>query len=100
MSQQWGGINALNYYFPIILEKSLGLSNLLARVLTGANATSYMISSGIAFWLIERSGRRSLMMWGLGLQGFAYVMVALSVGLLATNPTKVSLAIRWKGRFH
>ena len=31
------------------------------------------------------------MMWGLGLQGFAYVMVALSVGLLATNPTKVSL---------
>lgn len=86
--QQWGGINALNYYFPIILEKSLGLSNLLARVLTGANATSYMISSGIAFWLIERSGRRSLMMWGLGLQGFAYVMVALSVGLLATNPTK------------
>lgn len=84
--QQWGGINALNYYFPIILTKSLGLSTLLARILTGANATSYMISSALAFWLIERTGRRSLMMTGLGLQGFAYVMVALSVGLLATNP--------------
>ncbi|KAK4690950.1 hypothetical protein P7C71_g5951, partial [Lecanoromycetidae sp. Uapishka_2] len=84
--QQWGGINALNYYFPIILTKSLGLSTLLARILTGANATSYMISSALAFWLIERTGRRSLMMTGLGLQGFAYVMVALSVGLLITNP--------------
>ncbi len=84
--QQLGGINALNYYFPIILTKSLGLSTLLARILTGANATSYMISSALAFWLIERTGRRSLMMTGLGLQGFAYVMVALSVGLLATTP--------------
>ena len=35
------------------------------------------------------------MMWGLGLQGFAYVMVALSVGLLATNPTKVSQPKTW-----
>ena len=34
-------------------------------------------------------------MWGLGLQGFAYVMVALSVELLATNPTKVSQSKTW-----
>lgn len=39
------------------------------------------------------------MMWGLGLQGFAYVMVALSVGLLATAPTKVGLTMKWSGRF-
>lgn len=84
--QQFGGINALNYYFPIILTKNLGLSTLLARILTGANATSYMISSGLAFWMIERFGRRSLMMSGLALQCFAYVTVALSVGLLNTAP--------------
>ncbi len=84
--QQFGGINALNYYFPIILTKNLGLSTLLARILTGANATSYMISSGLAFWMIERFGRRSLMMSGLALQCLAYVMVALSVGLLNTAP--------------
>lgn len=40
------------------------------------------------------------MMWGLGLQGFAYVMVALSVGLLATDPTKVSLPTKWDRKFH
>ena len=87
--QQFGGINALNYYFPIILTESLGLSELLARILTGCNATSYMISSGFCFWMIERFGRRSLMLSGLGLQGLAYIMVAISVALLATAPNQV-----------
>ena len=87
--QQFGGINALNYYFPTILKDSLGLSDLLSRILTGCNATSYMISSGLCFWMIERFGRRSLMLSGLGLQGLAYVMVALSVALLSTAPNQV-----------
>ncbi|KAF2679419.1 general substrate transporter [Lentithecium fluviatile CBS 122367] len=82
--QQFGGINALNYYFPIILEQSLGMSNFMARVLTGCNATSYAISSALAFWMIERIGRRSLMMGGAALQFFAYVMVAIAVALLYT----------------
>jgi MFS family permease len=60
----------------------------MARILTGCNATSYMISSALAFWMIERFGRRSLMLTGAGLQCFAYVMVAMSVGLLATAPDK------------
>ena len=87
--QQFGGINALNYYFPIILTESLGQTPLLARILTGCNATSYMISSGLCFWMIERFGRRSLMFSGLGLQCLAYVMVAISVAMLATAPTQV-----------
>ncbi|TVY32146.1 Sugar transporter [Lachnellula subtilissima] len=84
--QQFGGINALNYYFPIILTENIGLSEFMARVLTGCNATSYMISSGLCFWMIERFGRRSLMLSGLVLQCGAYVMVALAVGLLAIAP--------------
>jgi MFS family permease len=84
-----GGINALNYYFSIILEQNLGMSELMARVLTGVNATSYCISTALAFWIIERAGRRVLMLSGLCLQGFAYVMVAIAVGLLATAPQQV-----------
>ncbi|RDW69809.1 hypothetical protein BP6252_08829 [Coleophoma cylindrospora] len=86
--QQFGGINALNYYFPIILTESLGLSELLARILTGCNATSYMISSGLCFWMIERFGRRSLMLSGLGLQCLAYVMVAIAISQLTSAPTQ------------
>lgn len=84
--QQMGGINALNYYFSIILQDNLGMSELMARVLTGANATSYCISTALAFWMIDRFGRRTLMMSGLGLQGFAYVMVSIAVALLVTAP--------------
>lgn len=84
--QQMGGINALNYYFSIILEQNLGMSELMARVLTGVNATTYCISTALAFWMIERAGRRFLMLWGLGLHGFAYIIVAISVGLLASAP--------------
>ncbi|PSN70514.1 general substrate transporter [Corynespora cassiicola Philippines] len=82
--QQFGGINALNYYFPIILQDSIGMSELMARILTGCNATSYAISSALAFWMIDRFGRRSLMIGGATLQFFAYLMVAIAVALLHT----------------
>jgi MFS family permease len=91
--QQFGGINALNYYFPIILTENIGLSELMARILTGCNATSYMISSGLCFWMIERFGRRSLMLSGLGLQCFSYIMVAIAIALLTDAPFQVSSTV-------
>ncbi|GAB7358117.1 hypothetical protein MBLNU230_g0276t1 [Neophaeotheca triangularis] len=84
--QQMGGINALNYYFTIILTESLGMTELVARILTGANATSYCISTAMAFFIIDRKGRRFLMMTGSSLQCFAYIMVAVAVAMLATAP--------------
>lgn len=62
----------------------------MARILTGCNATSYMISSGLCFWLIERCGRRVLMLSGLSLQCFAYIMVAISIALIGNAPFQVS----------
>jgi MFS family permease len=62
----------------------------MARILTGCNATSYAISSALCFWMIERFGRRSLMLTGLALQFLAYLMVAIEVALLAHAPFQVS----------
>lgn len=87
-----GGINALNYYFSIILENNLGMSEMMARILTGCNATSYCISTALAFWMIDRYGRRALMITGLWLQCIAYIMVAVAVAMLATAPQQVSPA--------
>jgi MFS family permease len=67
------------------------MSELMARVLTGANATSYCISTAMAFWIIDRRGRRFLMLTGLSLQCAAYIMVAIAVAMLATAPQQVSL---------
>ena len=61
----------------------------MARVLTGCNATSYMVSSALCFWMIERFGRRQLMLSGLSLQCMAYVMVAISIALLSQSPFQV-----------
>ena len=83
--------NALNYYFSIIHQDNLGMSELMARVLTGANATSCCISTAMAFWIIDRRGRRFLMLIGLSLQCAAYIMVAIAVAMLATAPQQVSL---------
>lgn len=82
--------NGLNYYFSIILQNNLGMSELMARILTGANATSYCISTALAFWIIDRRGRRFLMLTGLSLQCAAYIMVAVAVAMLATAPQQVS----------
>lgn len=68
---------------------NIGLSDLMARVLTGCNATSYMISSALCFWLIERCGRRALMLTGFSMQCLAYVMVAISIALLDRAPFEV-----------
>jgi hypothetical protein len=45
-----------------------------------------MISSALCFWMIERFGRRQLMLGGLGLQCLAYVMVSIAVGSQSTAP--------------
>lgn len=65
------------------------MTEFMARVLTGCNATSYAISSALCFWMIDRFGRRGLMISGSSLQFFAYIMVAISVALLANAPTQV-----------
>lgn len=65
------------------------MTEFMARVLTGCNATSYAISSALCFWMIDRFGRRDLMISGSSLQFFAYIMVAISVALLANAPTQV-----------
>lgn len=69
--------------------RNVGMGEMMARILTGCNATSYMISSGLCFWLIERCGRRVLMLSGLSFQCLAYVMVAISIALLDQAPFQV-----------
>lgn len=69
---------------------NVGMNEMMARILNGCNATSYMISSGLCFWLIERCGRRVLMLSGLSFQCLAYVMVAISIALLDQAPFQAS----------
>lgn len=60
--QQFGGINIMSYYLPTIMEKAVKLEKSTARLLTACNAISYMGFAGLAVSLVERIGRRGLMM--------------------------------------
>lgn len=64
MFQQISGINLITYYAGTIYQQSIGLSELLSRILAACNGTEYFLASWIAFFTIERYGRRPLMLFG------------------------------------
>ncbi|KAL0564080.1 hypothetical protein V5O48_017975 [Marasmius crinis-equi] len=82
--QQLVGINVTSYYLPLVLEDSVGLSSSLSRLLAACNSVSYLVFSFAGLILIERAGRRKLMMWGAAGQCVCYVLIA---GLLSQQHT-------------
>lgn len=62
--QQICGINLITYYATFLFENSLGFSPGMSRLLAAANGTEYFLASLVALPLIERTGRRKLMLVG------------------------------------
>ena len=69
---------------PLVLQNSVGLSNNLSRLLAACNSVSYLIFSFAGLYLIERAGRRKMMMWGAAGQCFCYIFIS---GLLSQSNT-------------
>ncbi|ORX35622.1 sugar transporter [Kockovaella imperatae] len=61
--QQLCGINLITYYAPVIFEQSVGLSHHVSLLLSGFNGIAYFFSSLIPISLIDRIGRRKLMLF-------------------------------------
>jgi len=61
--QQISGINLITYYAPVIY-RNLGISPFLSLLLGALNGTEYFIASWPAVFLVERVGRRKLMLFG------------------------------------
>ncbi|UNI23831.1 hypothetical protein JDV02_009625 [Purpureocillium takamizusanense] len=75
--QQFEGINIMSYYLPTVLIQAVGLSNQLARLLTAVNSVTYLIFSCISIPLVERWGRRGLMMVSTAGQGAAFLVITV-----------------------
>jgi hypothetical protein len=52
----------MSYYLPLVLINSVGLSNSMSRLLSACNATSYFVFACVAVIMVERFGRRGLML--------------------------------------
>ncbi len=61
--QQLSGINLITYYAPVIFEQSVGMSHDLSLLLAGFNGVAYFLSSLVPIWIIDRLGRRKLMLF-------------------------------------
>ncbi|KAJ5650871.1 uncharacterized protein N7484_004594 [Penicillium longicatenatum] len=91
MMQQISGINLITYYATEIFENSVGMSHNTALLLSGFNGVAYFFSSLVPIWVIDRLGRRKLMMFAVVGQGCCMAILAGTVwngghaaGLVAT----------------
>lgn len=72
--QQLSGCNAVIYYLPVLLQNSLGESNLMALILGGVNMIIYAIFATFSWFFIEKVGRRKLFLGGSYLQLIAMII--------------------------
>jgi sugar porter (SP) family MFS transporter len=90
--QQWGGINVVLYYMPVLFQNSLGLDENLSLILAAINSVNMTVCLVLAtFFVVERVGRRKLMLGGSFGQGTCFLMVA--VGLAVNNHSGSILSI-------
>ena len=92
MFQQISGINLITYYAAFIYENNIGLDGLLSRILAACNGTEYFLASLIPIFIVEKAGRRPLMIFGAIGTSLSMVVLAISTsfegqtapGLVAT----------------
>ncbi|KAL1861527.1 hypothetical protein Daus18300_008790 [Diaporthe australafricana] len=77
--QQLSGINLITYYAPVIFQQSVGLTHNMSMLLAGFNGVAYFLSSLIPIWVIDRLGRRKLMLFAAAGQGCCMAILAGTV---------------------
>lgn len=80
--QQMSGSNLVSVYAPILFQQNLGLSPELSRILSGGALTWKFLSSFIAFFTIDRLGRRAVFM----ISGFGMACCMVSLAITTSFP--------------
>ncbi|KAI0471854.1 general substrate transporter [Xylariaceae sp. FL0804] len=93
--QQFSGINVTSYYLPLVLIRSVGLDEKLARLLAACNSVSYLLFSFIAIPNVERWGRRKMMMYSALGQGLCYLAITICIRYSEYAPAGKPARTRW-----
>ncbi|KAI1339974.1 general substrate transporter [Xylariaceae sp. FL0016] len=59
---QISGVNLITYYAPVIFQETLGMSRNLSLLITGFNGLEYWLATFIPIPLVDRVGRRPIML--------------------------------------
>jgi hypothetical protein len=100
----------VTYYAATIYENEIGLSPFISRILAACNGTEYFLASWISVFIIEKVGRRKLMLFGAAGMSGSMVVLAVMTKIGGTGPGIVAaaflfifntfFAIGWLGEFH
>ncbi|KAK7977376.1 hypothetical protein PG988_004866 [Apiospora saccharicola] len=75
--QQFSGINALGFYFPTLLHENVGFNEQMSRLLTAVSGTIYLVAAFGSLFVIDRVGRRKLMLNGAVGMSVCHLIAAL-----------------------
>ncbi|AQZ17373.1 YDL199C [Zygosaccharomyces parabailii] len=78
MFAQLNGINVISYYAPLVFEQA-GWVGRKAILMTGVNGIMYIISTLPPWILVDKWGRKPMLMTGSIFMGFALVFISLSM---------------------
>ncbi|CAM1510939.1 Fc.00g084520.m01.CDS01 [Cosmosporella sp. VM-42] len=86
LGQQFTGSNMINYYAPVIFQENMGVSRNLSLILGGCAQCTYLVGSIIPVFLMDRFGRRTLLMICSAGLCFCFVMVTILLSIGSTGP--------------
>ncbi|KAI0440504.1 hexose carrier protein [Xylaria telfairii] len=75
--QQFGGINVMSYYLPTLLIESVGLEDRMARLISALASVAYLFASLIAAPMVERFGRRMMMLISTLIQLICFILITV-----------------------
>ncbi|PYI33431.1 general substrate transporter [Aspergillus indologenus CBS 114.80] len=85
LGQQFTGSNMINYYGPVLFQETMGMSRNLSMLLGGGMQCTYLVGSAIPVFLMDRFGRRSLLMICSAGLCLCFVMVTILLSLNRTD---------------
>ncbi|KAJ5641352.1 hypothetical protein N7490_005352 [Penicillium lividum] len=93
MFQQMCGINLITYYATTIFQQYLGLDATQSRILAASMCLTQPLGGFVAYFTIDRLGRRVLMLWSAGGMSVTMAILAGTNSLSNNNAAMIAAVV-------
>jgi MFS family permease len=92
--QVFTGISLAVYYMGILYEVNLKFDAHKSSLLSGGNTLALFLGTLPSIWLIDRVGRRELLMFGSAVMGVCMTIFTVCVAYPGTNTALTGVVVR------